>query len=270
MPDVPGVVALAASIVLAGFTPVAAGPAGGHVLTGTFAGTARPGYVYLPPGYRSTGRYPVVYLLHGMPGSPSEYLDGTQLAQFADEAIAEGRVRPFIAVIPAAGPRGRYNGEWAGPWEDAVVDRIVPWVDAHLPTIAEPRGRTIAGLSAGGFGAIDIALRHPDVFGAAESWSGYFKPLHDGPLRNVSRQVLAAHDPTKLVRTESGALRRAGVRFFVSSGPSHSHWFREADTVAFARELRSVGLPVQLRLYPSLRGEWRDQFDAGLSWAFSR
>src|SRR5207244_2222057 len=81
VPDVPGVVALVASFVLAGFTPVAAGPAGGNVLTGTFPGTARLGYVYLPPGYRSTGSYPVVYLLHGMPGSPSEYLDGTDLAQ---------------------------------------------------------------------------------------------------------------------------------------------------------------------------------------------
>jgi S-formylglutathione hydrolase FrmB len=263
-------VALVASFVLAGFTPVAAGPAGGNVLTGTFPGTARLGYVYLPPGYRSTGSYPVVYLLHGMPGSPSEYLDGTDLAQFADQAIAAGRIRPFIAVIPAAGTRGRYNGEWAGPWEDALVDRIVPWVDAHLPTIADSRGRVIAGLSAGGFGAIDIALRHPQLFGTAESWSGYFTPLHDGPFRGVSQRVLAGHDPTKLVRTERGAVRRAGVRFFVSSGPSHSHWFREADTVAFARELGSLGLPVQLLLFPTLRGEWRDQFDAGLTWAFSR
>ena len=263
-----GVASVVSTIVLSGFAPVTAGPAGGQVLTGKFPGTLRPGFVYLPPEFTRSARYPVLYLLHGMPGSPSEYLDGTQLAERADQEIAAHRIRPFIAVMPAAGPKRGYNGEWAGPWEDALVERTIPWVDANLPTIPTTRGRVIAGLSAGGFGAIDIALRHPELFGAAESWSGYFEPLHDGPFKAASRAVLAAHDPTLLVKQEQTALQRRGVRFFVSSGPSHSHWFRESATVAFARELRGLGLPVELRLFPTLRGEWRAQFDAGLAWAF--
>lgn len=264
------VAALYASIAVAGFAPVASGPAGGTVLRGTLPGTIRAGYVYLPPGYSVSTRYPVVYLLHGMPGSPSEYLDGTQLADVADTGISSGVLRPFIAVMPAAGPRRQYNGEWAGRWEDGLVDETVPWVDATLPTIASPRGRVIAGLSAGGYGAVDIALRHPETFGAAESWSGYFRPLHDGPFRGASATVLAAHDPTALVRSERQLLHRDGTRFFLSSGPSHSHWFKEADTVAFGRELQTLGLPVTTRLYSSSKGEWRDQLDAGLSWAFGR
>ena len=268
MRDVLGVAALLTSTVLAGFIPTATGPAGGQVLSGTFPGTVRDGFVYLPPGFDRAKRYPVIYLLHGMPGSPSEYLYGTQLPQYADTQIQASRLRPFIAVVPAAGTRRRYNGEWAGPWEDALVRRIVPWVDANLPTIAAPRGRVIAGLSAGGYGAIDIAVRHPDVFGAAESWSGYFSPLHDGPFKGAPREMLAAHDPTLLVRSQRDRLQRAGTRFFVSSGPSHSHWFREGQTVSFARELRGLGLPVELRLFPTRQGEWRDQLDAGLSWAF--
>jgi dipeptidyl aminopeptidase/acylaminoacyl peptidase len=66
--------ALVASAFLPGFAPFAAGADGGQVWSGVFPGTERPGYVYLPPGFVSTSRYPVVYLLHGMPGSPSEYL----------------------------------------------------------------------------------------------------------------------------------------------------------------------------------------------------
>jgi S-formylglutathione hydrolase FrmB len=263
-----GVAALLTSIVLSGFTPVAAGPAGGEVLQGTFPGTYRPGLVYLPPSFDQSKRYPAVYLLHGMPGSPSEYLYGTQLVEYADQQIAAHTLKPFVAVIPAAGTRRQYNGEWAGPWEDALVNEIVPWVDANLPTIRSARGRVLAGLSAGGFGAIDIAVRHPDLFSAAESWSGYFTPLHDGPFKTATRQTLAAHDPTILVWADRRQLQLAGLRFFVSSGPSHSHWFREEQTVAFARELRSLGLPVELRLFPTLKGEWRDQLDAGLSWAF--
>jgi len=259
-------VALSA-VVLPGFTPVATEPAGGQLLTGTFPGTARPGYVYLPPGFATVTRYPVVYLLHGMPGSPSEYVEGTKLGQFADAAISSGKLRPFIAVVPAAGADPKYNGEWAGPWERSLVQKVLPWVDANLPTIVAPGGRILAGLSAGGFGAVDIALRNPGVFGTAESWSGYFRPLRDGPFAHASAAILAANDPTSLVRIKAPLLRRLGLRFFVSTGPYHSHWFTPAATLGFARELRSLRLPVAFASYASFRGEWRAQLDAGLTWA---
>lgn len=259
---------LVAALVLPGFGPFATGPHGGAVLTGTFPGGDRPGYVYLPPGYSPAKRYPVVYLLHGMPGSPTEYLAGTNLAAFADDGIAAGRLRPFIAVLPAAGPDHRYNGEWAGPWEQEVVRDVVPFVDAHLATRATPAGRVIAGLSAGGFGAVYIGVRHPDVFGAVASWSGYFHPLRDGPFKHATNAQLRADDPRRLVAADRAVLRRDGTRFFLSSGPYHSHWFRPAETRSFARTLHALGLPVQARFYASLRGEWRAQVDAGLAWAF--
>jgi enterochelin esterase-like enzyme len=259
--------ALVAAAALPGFTPFATGPAGGTVLAGAFPGAARPGYVYLPPGYSRAHRSPVVYLRHGMPGSPSEYLDGTNLAPFADAAISSGRLRPFIAVAPAAGVDRNYNGEWAGSWEREVVDGVVPFVDAHLATLAAPKGRVLAGLSAGGFGAVYIALRHPGVFGAVESWSGYFHPLRDGPFKHDTNAQLRANDPRVLVRSEGKALRRDGTRFFLSSGPYHSHWFTPAETRSFAATLRQLKVPVQTLYTSSLKGEWRTQFDAGLTWA---
>ena len=259
--------ALVTAVVLPGFTPFAAGPDGGTVLSGTFPGAARPGYVYLPPGYSSRHRYPVVYLLHGMPGSPSEYLDGTNLAPFADAAISSGHVRPFIAVAPPAGTDRNYNGEWAGPWEREVVDDVVPFVDAHLATRTASKDRVLAGLSAGGFGAVYIALRHPGLFGAVESWSGYFHPLRDGPFKHDTKAQLRANDPRVLVRSEGAALRTDGTRFFLSSGPYHSHWFKPAETRDFAAMLRRLDVPVRTLFTSRLKGEWRAQFDAGLIWA---
>jgi enterochelin esterase-like enzyme len=261
--------AIVTAFLLPGFAPVAAGPHGGQVLAGRFPGTAREGYVYLPPAFSPAHRYPVVYLLHGMPGSPSEYLDGAGLVEFADAAIASGTIRPFIAVAPAAGTKRGYNGEWAGPWERALVDRVVPWVDARLPTLAEPSQRVIAGLSAGGYGAADIGIRNQDVFGVVESWGGYFTPLHDGPLEGARPDVLAAHDPTLLAAASARELRRSGERFFLSTGPAHSHWFRPQATTAFAAELHTLGIPVALRVFAAKAGEWRDQLAAGLTWAFS-
>jgi len=258
--------AIVAAVLLPGFAPVASSPGGGQILSGIFPGGQRAGFVYLPPHFDARVRYPVVYLLHGMRGSPDEYLGGTDLAGFADAAIGDGLLRPFIAVIPAAGPSRDYNGEWAGPWEQELL-QTVAWSDAHLPTIAAPHGRVLAGLSAGGFGAAYIGLRHPELFGAIESWSGYFQPLRDGPFKHASKHTLAANDPTRFVRAEGETLRRDGIRFFISSGPAHSHWFRPSQSVAFARELRSLGLPAELRLYTDPKGEWRAQLDAGLEWA---
>jgi S-formylglutathione hydrolase FrmB len=269
--------ALVAASLLPGFTPVTS-PAhggtvlrgsgvGGTVLRGTFPGGARPGYVYLPPGFHPSRRYPVVYLLHGMPGSPSEYLDGAGLTAFADSAIPSRQVRAFIAVMPAAGTQPQYNGEWGGVWERRLVDRVVPWIDARLPTVASARGRVLAGLSAGGYGAVDIALRHPGVFGTVESWSGYFRPLHDGPFKDAPETVLDANDPVKLVPREASVLRADRIRFFLSSGPAHSHWFKPSETIDFASELRRAGLHPTLRLFPTLRGEWSRQLAAGLAWA---
>jgi S-formylglutathione hydrolase FrmB len=262
--------ALTTALFLPGFSPVAAGPAGGQVLQGTFPGTYRPGYVYLPPAFNDAVRYPVVYLLHGMRGSPSEYIDATQLPAFADTEIAAERLSPFIAVIPAAGMTPRYNGEWAGPWERSLVERIVPWIDSTLPTQATAEGRVIAGLSAGGFGAVDIGLRHPLLFGTIESWSGYFRPIPDGPLRGATHAVLAAHDPTRLLPAVKPVLDRVRTRFFISTGPPHSHWAPPAQTIDYAGRLRALGLPYTLRIYANKQGEWRDQLDDGLRWALMR
>ena len=259
--------ALVTAALLPGFAPASPGPGGGQVFAGTFPGTERPGYVYLPPGFTTEARYPVVYLLHGMPGSPSEYMDGTQLAAFADDAISSGATRAFIAVMPAAGSTAQYNGEWAGPWEQRLITRVVPWVDARLPTEPTAGGRVIAGLSAGGYGAADIGLRHPDLFRTIESWSGYFRPLHDGPFAHASHAVLDANDPTRLVAEERPALARAKTRFFVSTGPPHSHWAPPADTIDFGEELRAVGLPCALRVYAGRGGQWSRQLADGLRWA---
>ncbi len=133
--------------------------------------------------------------------------------------------------------------------------------------IAARAGRLIAGLSAGGFGAADIGLRNPDVFGTILSLSGYFRPLHDGPFKGAAKAILRENDPTLLARSDRRRLVQDGTRFFLATGPAHSHWFTPADTFAFARELRGLGLPVTTFSYPSNPGEWKAQLDAALDWA---
>jgi enterochelin esterase-like enzyme len=239
------------------WTVASTGPDGGVVYQGRIPNLLVPtdhrlSAVYLPPGYTAARRYRVVYLLHGMAGRPTSIWNGLHLAEVADGLIASGRMKPFVAVMPVAGPTVDPSaGEWAGVWESYVVDDVVPWVDAHLSTLRGPQGRALEGLCAGGFGAVDIGLRHPGMFGTLGSWEGYFAPVfRDGPFVHASAAMLRAHDPALLVRRDAPRLRRSGVRFYVSAGGNHGHVLR-AWTIAFARELTSLRLAHELWTLPA-------------------
>jgi S-formylglutathione hydrolase FrmB len=123
--------------------------------------------VLLPRGYaRSRRRYPVLYLLHG---GVDDYRSWTLKGDA--EALTGGL--PLIVVMPDTGPLGGYVDWFRGePWESFHITRLVPWVDRNYRTVARRSGRALAGLSMGGFGAMSYAARHPDLFGAAASFSG--------------------------------------------------------------------------------------------------
>ena len=263
---------------LPGFTKIMSGPGGGTVWRGRIPNRAVPSdtrssAVYLPPYFNQGARYPIVYLLHGFPGSPSGFYDSLHLAAVADGLIARGRIRPFIAVMPVA---GRTNGpraadEWAGVWERHLVHDVVPWATAHLPVLPDQSAHVIGGISAGAFGAVDIALRHPGLFGVVESWSGYFHPFRDGPLATAGPQELDRHDPVRLARRQAVRLRTEGVSFYLSTGFNHGGVMRRW-TFDFARELRTLG--IRTRTWASLRPDGgrylRLQLPAALEFAFRR
>lgn len=130
--------------------------------------------VYLPPGYDTSGlRYPVVYLLHGGGGDQADWVTFGAVQRVLDEAYAADPTSAVIAVMPD----GR-NGQWFdyadGSWliVTYVRDHLIPWIDRHLRTVADRRGRAITGLSNGGYGALHLAGRAPDLFVAAGSMSG--------------------------------------------------------------------------------------------------
>jgi len=265
------------SLPLPNFTLTDTGPAGGTTWTGHIPNPFVPSdhrsaYLYLPPNFSPQKRYPVLYLLHGFWGDPSSFVLGLHITRIADQTISSGMARPFIAVMPPGGPPSgtkseRAQGEWAGPSEDYIVRTVVPWTDAHLPTIRSSRMRAIAGVSAGAFGAVDMALRHVGLFRTAESWEGYFQPFLDGPFEHASAATLAAHNPTLLARTEAASVRRNGLRFFLSTGGSHGA-VKRSWTFEFQRELR--GLRIASRLWAQPAGVpnfGRNQLPAALEYA---
>ena len=121
-------------------------------------------YVVLPPG---KGPFPVLYLLHGLSDDHTTWIRRTSI-----ERYVEGR--NLILVMPDGGRSFYCNDPRPGglAYEDHMAKDVVTFVDDSFPTVRSRRGRAIAGLSMGGYGAVMLALRHPDLFSVACSHSG--------------------------------------------------------------------------------------------------
>ncbi len=133
--------------------------------------------IVLPPHYEaSPQRYPVIYGLTGFTGSGPMMLNvsGWQpnFQQRIDRLMAEDKLPPAIYVLPDCFTRyggSQYlNSTAIGRYEDYIVDEIVPHIDRTYRTA----GRGIFGHSSGGYGAIMLGMKHPDVFGAVACHSG--------------------------------------------------------------------------------------------------
>jgi len=135
----------------------------------------QPALVLLPPSYAASGRaYPVIYFLAGFTTDVTEFIDGEIAGLDLRRLMAEhGAKRPEAeAIVVVVNGRNALGGSFyvnspvTGRWEDHVVADVVPWVDAHYRTVQGRDGRLLAGEGMGGFGALHVAMRHPDLFGA--------------------------------------------------------------------------------------------------------
>ena len=158
--------------------------------------------VYVPPGYHeSEQQYPVVFVLSGFTGRGLMLLNDAPweetLPQRMDRLIADGVVRPMILVMPDCFTRiggSQYiNSAAVGNYEDHVAKELVTYVDQNFRTRADRDHRAVVGKSSGGYGAVILAMRHPDVFGLMASHSGdmYFeycyRPDFIGALKGLEK-----------------------------------------------------------------------------------
>src|SRR5215831_19312390 len=132
--------------------------------------------VYLPPSYATARarRYPVVYLLHGYGGTDANWTgQQVNLPEIADRLVAAGSVREMIVVMPNAFSLHKgsmySNSVTSGDWETYVARDLVAYIDSHYRTIADRMSRGLAGASMGGYGAIRIGMKRPDVFSSLSS-----------------------------------------------------------------------------------------------------
>ncbi|MDE1193000.1 MAG: alpha/beta hydrolase family protein [Arachidicoccus sp.] len=125
--------------------------------------------VIVPDDYKEKKSLPVVYLLHGYSGSYSDWITKVPaIKTYADEY-------DFIIVCPDGGFAGWYFDspvDKSSQYETYISKELVQWIDGHFTTVKNRNGRAILGLSMGGHGAMFLAFKHQDEYGAAGSMSG--------------------------------------------------------------------------------------------------
>ncbi|HEY9405632.1 MAG TPA: alpha/beta hydrolase-fold protein [Pyrinomonadaceae bacterium] len=134
--------------------------------------------VYLPPSYdRADGkRYPVIYLLHGIGDTDKEFTSAWKnqtdawgtIRGLMNNGVAEGRFGEMIVVMPDQRTKmmGSFytNSAATGNWEDFTAKDLVGYIDRKYRTLARAESRGLAGHSMGGYGAIKVGMKHPEVF----------------------------------------------------------------------------------------------------------
>jgi enterochelin esterase family protein len=159
-------------------------------------GVSRTAWIYTPPGYDTGGNFPVLYLLHGAGDIESGWTMIGRANNIIDNAIAEGKAKPMVVVMPLGhamqsywtGPArlvpdpvskamavatlaeiinsmmgGDGNGGLSPVTKDIVID-VMPMVESTYKVSKRPEDRAIAGLSMGGGHTINIAFVRPELF----------------------------------------------------------------------------------------------------------
>ena len=191
-------------------------------------------YVYEPPGLRagaaSAARYPVIYLLHGNSQSAKAFLQ-IGLQGELDALIARHAIPPMIAVMIQGGPGANNWRNLGDLYYESYVLEVQELVDRMLPTLASRDSRAIAGLSMGGYGAMELTLNNPGRFGVVESWLGFFNGL-EGQL-HLDRHAISTQ----------------GLHAFLYGG-SDDKIADPTENAPFAAQLRAEGADATSAVYP--------------------
>jgi enterochelin esterase-like enzyme len=211
--------------------------------------------VYLPDGYETSNlNYPVLYLLHGHGQDLYAWTNFGHIQPTADELIAHGEIPPAIIVMPDAGMTWYVDRK--EKMETAVIRDLVGDVQQTFRVIDDRKGRVIAGLSMGGYGALRFVLKYPEMFAAAGLLSPAIydsEPPQNSGARRAGVFGAAEFDAQVWKELNYPALwdaflaKKVAVPMYINSGDDDD-FFIEAEATRLYSLLRKNGQPAELRI----------------------
>jgi S-formylglutathione hydrolase FrmB len=244
----------------------AAGRAECLSLSSKILGRAVPYCVLLPPGYdtQKTARYPVLYFLHGLGENEQVLLEAGGM-NLVEDLREQNQLGEFLIVTPAGGRSFFINShDGRERYEDFLVREFLPFIERRYHIRPGRQFRGIAGVSMGGYGALRLAFRHPQLFGSVSAHSAALVdklPALTKPNAQPSAfsRVLGAafgsppdvafwerNSPFSLARN---APRPVGLKIYFDCGTEDDFGFN-VGAKAFHDLLQSRGIPHEFHLYP--------------------
>jgi enterochelin esterase-like enzyme len=224
--------------------------------------------VYLPADYATSGlHYPVVYFLHGLPSTGKAY-QGVEFVENALDQVGQ----PAIVVVPQGARSDDPDPEYLGDWDTAIANELPRVVDKRFRTIRSRLGRALIGVSAGGYGAMHLALEHLEEFAVVESWSGYFHPTDPTGTKALDLGSDAKNrraDVHSQVKTAGKRLEQLPT--FIAFYVGRDDWRFSAENEQLNRELSHAGIPHVFRLYTGGHDQrlWQSHAPAWLALALA-
>lgn len=238
-----------------------------------FGDISRKVRVYIPKEYSedATKTFPTFYLLHGKGGDETDWLDQGDAQQTLDAAIEDGTIPPVIVVFPDGNGSKTHHTQYINSAdgnelnEDLIYKDLVALIGKKYRTIDDPKFRAIGGNSAGGFGALNIGLKHQDVFGEIMSFSGYGHLLtYSSPsLIQGSKKVIDSNSPL----TYLSDLKNHSVLVWMTIGKSDSSAFIE-DHIQLEKALNKAHIENDITFVDGAHDWdfWKSHLKEGLSW----
>lgn len=228
--------------------------------------------ISLPPSYdkETARRYPVVIFLHGLFNNEKDW-ENRGIEAKLQGLRAAGKVGEYIVAIPYGANSFYLNGKDGTRYEDAVVKDFLPFVDQSYRTMSKPRGRMIEGISMGGYGALVIAFKHPELFTAvAAHCAALFDELPKPPTspddrRGRYRYEIASkifgsppdieffqeNNPLRLAQTNTARIKNLKIYFDV--GEQDRYGF-DAANKQLSAVLAAAGIKHEFHLVPGDHG----------------
>ncbi|HET9220671.1 MAG TPA: alpha/beta hydrolase-fold protein [Terriglobia bacterium] len=172
-------------------------------------GTDRKIMVYTPPGYeQSTGRYPLLYLLHGAGSDETSWTQRGMAHVILDNLIAEGKMKPVVVVMPFGFAAQRAPGAGRGDAAENKMQRegflkdfledVMPFVDSKYRVYTDREHRAIAGLSLGGAQALAIGVTHIDLFSRIAAFSPAMGASNNPATGGIDFETVLAQNAARL------------------------------------------------------------------------
>ena len=212
--------------------------------------------IYLPKSYTiETGRrYPVLYLLHGVWGDHTNWVERGHIQDVANQLIDGEQSVEMIIVMPDAGTEwdGYFNMDgW--PYETYFFTELIPHIESSYRTKEGRQYRAIAGLSMGGGGATVYGQKYPGMFASVYAISALMTLDEGGGLAERDHKIaelnrtVRENDAVRFVATSDEETREKlrTVRWFVDCGDDD---FLLHGNLEFVKEMQNARIPLQFRV----------------------